>query len=159
MEKTFLFKVNGKEVRVDSPPERMLLWVLRTELGLTGTKPSCGEGFCGSCTVLIDGRPVPSCRIPLSTVDGREVLTIEGLSADGRLHPLQEAFLEHDALQCGYCTPGMILRALALLLRNLDPDEEQIADALEGNLCRCGSYNRIIAAVRTAARAMRGERS
>lgn len=159
MEKTFLFKVNGKEVRVDSPPERMLLWVLRTELGLTGTKPSCGEGFCGSCTVLIDGRPVPSCRIPLSTVDGREVLTIEGLSADGRLHPLQEAFLEHDALQCGYCTPGMILRALALLLRNPDPDEEQIVDALEGNLCRCGCYNRIIAAVHTAGRAMRGERS
>lgn len=157
MDQTIVFKVNGKEVRVDSPPDRKLIWVLRTELGLTGTKAMCGEGHCGACTVLLDGRPVPSCRIPVSRADGREVLTIEGLAADGRLHPLQEAFLEHDALQCGFCTPGMILQALALLRRNPDPSEAEIADALEGNLCRCGSYNRIIAAVRTAARAMRGE--
>ncbi len=159
MDKTLVFKVNGKEVRVETPPERKLAWVLRTELGLTGTKVMCGEGHCGACTVLLDGRPVPSCRIPVSRADGREVLTIEGLAPDGRLHPLQEAFIEHGAFQCGYCTPGMILQSLALLRRNPDPTEAEVADALEGQLCRCGSYNRIIAAVRTAAQAMRGARS
>ena len=158
MDQTIVFKLNGKEVRVASPPERKLLWVLRTELGLTGTKAMCGEGHCGACTVLLDGRPIPSCRVPVSRADGREVLTIEGLAADGRLHPLQEAFLEHDALQCGFCTPGMILQALALLRRNPDPGEAEIADALEGNLCRCGSYPRIVAAVRSAAAVMRGGR-
>jgi aerobic-type carbon monoxide dehydrogenase small subunit (CoxS/CutS family) len=158
MDQTIVFKLNGKEVRVASPPERKLLWVLRTELGLTGTKAMCGEGHCGACTVLLDGRPIPSCRVPVSRADGREVLTIEGLADGDRLHPLQEAFLEHDALQCGFCTPGMILQALALLRRNPDPSEAEIADALEGQLCRCGSYNRIIAAVRSAAAAMRGGR-
>jgi len=159
MDQTIVFKVNGKEVRVESPPERKLLWVLRTELGLTGTKAMCGEGHCGACTVLLDGRPVPSCRIPVSRADGREVLTIEGLADDeGSLHPLQAAFLEHDAFQCGFCTPGMILQALALLRRDPDPSEADIADALEGQLCRCGSYPRIIAAVRSAAQVMRGGR-
>jgi aerobic-type carbon monoxide dehydrogenase small subunit (CoxS/CutS family) len=156
MDKTIRFKLNGKEVRVESPPERMLLWILRADLGHTGTKYGCGEGLCGACTVLVDGKPVFSCQYPLSKVEGKSVLTIEGLARGGRLHPLQQAFVDHDALQCGYCTPGMIFQAYALLLRKPNPTEAEIADALEGNLCRCGSYNRIIAAVQTAAKAMKG---
>jgi len=158
MERTIRFKLNGKEVGVESPPERMLLWVLRTDLEHTGTKYSCGEGFCGACTVLVDGQPTLSCQFPLAKVEGKEVLTIEGLAKGKRLHPLQQAFLEHDALQCGYCTPGMILQAYALLLRKPRPSEAEIADALEGNLCRCCSYNRIVAAVQTAAKAIAGGR-
>ncbi|MBE3125392.1 MAG: (2Fe-2S)-binding protein [Acidobacteria bacterium] len=156
MDKTIRFKLNGKEVRVESPPERMLLWVLRTDLGHTGTKCGCGEGFCGACTVLVDGKPTFSCQFPLAKAEGRSVLTIEGLARGGRLHPLQQAFIDHGALQCGYCTPGMILQAYGLFLRKPNPTEAEIADALEGNLCRCGSYNRIIAAVQTAAKAMKG---
>jgi aerobic-type carbon monoxide dehydrogenase small subunit (CoxS/CutS family) len=156
MDKTISFRLNGKEVRVESPPERKLLWVLRTDLWHTGTKYGCGEGFCGACTVLVDGRPVFSCQYPLSRVEGKSVLTIEGLSRGGRLHPLQQAFADHGALQCGYCTPGMILQAYGLLLRKPNPTEAEIADALEGNLCRCGTYNRIIAAVQSAAKAMKG---
>jgi carbon-monoxide dehydrogenase small subunit len=156
MDKTISFRLNGKEVRVESPPERKLLWVLRTDLGHTGTKYGCGEGFCGACTVLVDGRPVFSCQYPLSKVEGKSVLTIEGLSRGSRLHPLQQAFADHGALQCGYCTPGMIIQAYGLLLRKPNPTEAEIADALEGNLCRCGTYNRIIAAVQSAAKAMKG---
>jgi aerobic-type carbon monoxide dehydrogenase small subunit (CoxS/CutS family) len=158
MDKTIRFQLNGKEVRVESPPERMLLWVLRADLGHTGTKYGCGEGFCGACTVLVDGKPTFSCQFPLAKAEGKSVLTIEGLAAGGRFHPLQQAFIDHGALQCGYCTPGMILQAYALLLRKPNPTEAEIAGALEGNLCRCGSYNRIIAAVRTAAKAMKGAR-
>ncbi|MCX6568462.1 MAG: (2Fe-2S)-binding protein [Candidatus Aminicenantes bacterium] len=158
MDKTIRFKLNGKEVRVESPPERMLLWVLRTDLGHTGPKYGCGEGFCGACTVLVDGRPTFSCQFPLAKVEGKDVLTIEGLAAGGRLHPLQQAFADHGALQCGYCTPGMILQAYALLHRKPHPTDAEIADALEGNLCRCGSHARIIEAVRTAAKAMKGAR-
>jgi aerobic-type carbon monoxide dehydrogenase small subunit (CoxS/CutS family) len=156
MDKTIRFKLNGKEVRVESPPERMLLWVLRTDLGHTGPKYGCGEGFCGACTVLVDGKPTFSCQFPLAKAEGKSVLTIEGLARGGRLHPLQQAFIDHGALQCGYCTSGMILQAYALLLRKPNPTETEIADALEGNLCRCGTYNRIIAAVQTAAKAMKG---
>lgn len=156
MDKTIRFKLNGKEVRVESPPERMLLWVLRTDLGHTGTKYGCGEGFCGACTVLVDGKPTFSCQFPLAKAEGKSVLTIEGLAKSGRLHPLQQAFIDHGALQCGYCTSGMILQAYGLLLRKPNPTEAEIADALEGNLCRCGTYNRIIAAVQTAAKAMKG---
>ncbi len=156
MEETFRFKLNGKEVRLSAEPDRRLLWVLRTDLEHTGAKYGCGEGFCGACTVLVDNEPVLSCQYPLKDVGGREVLTIEGLSKNGKLHPVQEAFLKHNALQCGYCTPGMILQAYALLTENPDPTPEEIADALEGILCRCGSYNRIIAAVQTAAREMKG---
>jgi len=158
MDKTIRFKLNGKEVRVDSPPERMLLWVLRADLGHTGTKYGCGEGFCGACTVLVDGKPTFSCQFPLAKAEGKSVLTIEGLAKGGHLHPLQQAFANHGALQCGYCTPGMILQAYALLLRKPNPTEAEITDALEGNLCRCGSYNRIIVAVQTAAKAMKGVR-
>jgi aerobic-type carbon monoxide dehydrogenase small subunit (CoxS/CutS family) len=155
MDKTIRFKLNGKEVGVETSPERMLLWVLRTDLDHTGAKYSCGEGYCGACTVLVDGKPALSCQLPLAKAEGRSVFTIEGLARGGRLHPLQQGFVDHGALQCGYCTPGMILQAYALLLRKPDPTEAEIADALEGNLCRCGCYNRIVAAVQAAAKAMR----
>ena len=155
MDKTIRFKLNGKEVAVVTSPERMLLWVLRTDLEHTGTKYGCGEGYCGFCTVLVDGKSERSCQLPISKVEGRSVLTIEGLAHGGRLHPLQQAFVDNGALQCGYCTPGQILEAYALLLRKPNPTEAEIADALEGNICRCGTYNRIIAAVRQASQAMK----
>jgi len=158
MNRTIRFTLNGKPVSLFVDGERMLLWVLRTDLGLTGTKFGCGEGFCGACTVLIDGEPVRSCQYPLRDVEGKKVLTIEGLAKDGRLHPLQEAFIKHDALQCGYCTPGMILTAYGLLLKDPKPGENDIRDALEGNLCRCGAHNRILRAVRDAAGTMEGVR-
>jgi aerobic-type carbon monoxide dehydrogenase small subunit (CoxS/CutS family) len=147
--------LNGKEVAVETSPERMLLWVLRTDLDHTGTKYGCGEGYCGACTVLVDGKPTYSCQFPLAKAEGRSVLTIEGLARGGRLHPLQQAFANEGALQCGYCTPGMILQAYALLLRKPDPTEAEIADALETNLCRCGSHTRIIKAVRAASQKMK----
>jgi aerobic-type carbon monoxide dehydrogenase small subunit (CoxS/CutS family) len=156
MDKTIRFKLNGKEVAVETSPERMLLWVLRTDLEHTGAKYGCGEGYCGACTVLVDGKPERSCQFPLAKVEGRSVLTVEGLSKGGRLHPLQQAFVDHGALQCGYCTPGMILEAYALLLRKPDPTEAEIVDALEGILCRCGAYKRIIEAVQAASKAMKG---
>lgn len=159
MEKNIRFRLNGKTMDLTSSPDRMLLWVLRSDLSLTGTKYSCGEGFCGACTVLVDNEPVLSCQYPVQDVEGKDVLTIEGMTKNGKLHPLQTAFMQHNALQCGYCTPGMILGAHALLLKNPEPSAGDIADAMEGNLCRCGSYNRIIQAIQTAARMMRGERS
>ncbi|MDH4219224.1 MAG: (2Fe-2S)-binding protein [Candidatus Aminicenantes bacterium] len=158
MEKNFRFKLNGKTIDLASSPERMLLWVLRSDLELTGTKYSCGEGFCGACTVLVDNEPVLSCQFPLKEAEGKEVLTIEGLGKNGELHPLQDAFMQHNALQCGFCTPGMLLGAYALLLKNPEPSTKDIVDTMEGNLCRCGSYKRIIQAIQTAARTMRGER-
>ncbi len=158
MEKNFRFKLNGKTINVTSAPDRMLLWVLRSDLELTGTKYSCGEGFCGACTVLVDNEPVLSCQFPLKEVEGKEVLTIEGLSKNGKLHPLQDAFMKYNALQCGYCTPGMLLRASAMLLKNPEFSTKDIVETMEGHLCRCGSYNRIIQAIQTAARTMRGER-
>jgi nicotinate dehydrogenase subunit A len=156
MEETIRFKLNGKDVSLTADTDRMLLWVLRTDLEHTGPKAFCGEGFCGACTVLVDGEPVLSCQYPLERVRGKEVITIEGLQSAGTLHPLQEAFLEHNAFQCGFCTSGMILQAYAFLKKNPRPSEAQIAEALEGNLCRCGAYNRIIRAVQAAARAMEG---
>lgn len=158
MQKNFRFKLNGKTVEVTSSPDRMLLWVLRSDLELTGTKYSCGEGFCGACTVLFDNEPVLSCQFPLQEAEGKEVMTIEGLGKNGELHPLQEAFMQHNALQCGFCTPGMLLGAYAMLLKNPEPSTKDIIETMEGNLCRCGSYNRIIQAIQTAARTMRGER-
>jgi len=156
MNRIIRFTLNGKAVSLTADPERMLLWVLRTDLGLTGTKFGCGEGFCGACTVVVDGAAVRSCQTPLKTVEGRKVLTIEGLEKNGRLHPLQEAFMKHDALQCGYCTSGMILTAYSLLQSNPKPADKDILDALEDNLCRCGAHNRILLAVKDAAAAMRG---
>ncbi len=135
--------------------ERMLLWVLRTELGLTGTKSGCGEGFCGSCTVLVNDKPERSCQLPMSDVAGKKIVTIEGLARDGKLHPVQTAFVEHDALQCGFCTPGMILSAFGLLLENPEPTRQQILDHMEDNLCRCGAHLRIVKAIETAAAEMR----
>jgi aerobic-type carbon monoxide dehydrogenase small subunit (CoxS/CutS family) len=155
MAKTVRFKLNGKEVAVETSPERMLLWVLRADLAHTGAKYGCGEGYCGFCTVLVDGKPALACQYPLAKAEGRSVLTIEGLAKGGRLHPLQQAFIDHGAMQCGYCTPGMILRAYALLRQNPDPSEADVADALEGNLCRCNNYGRIIAAVRAASQALK----
>jgi aerobic-type carbon monoxide dehydrogenase small subunit (CoxS/CutS family) len=156
MNRTIRFTLNGKPVSLTADPERMLLWVLRTDLGLTGTKFGCGEGFCGACTVVVNGEAVRSCQTPLKTVEGKKVLTIEGLEKNGHLHPLQEAFMKHDALQCGYCTSGMILTAWSLLQSNPKPTEKDVLDALEDNLCRCGAHTRIVAAVQDAAANMQG---
>jgi aerobic-type carbon monoxide dehydrogenase small subunit (CoxS/CutS family) len=139
---------------VDS--DRTLLWVLRIDLGLTGTKYGCGEGYCGACTVLVDDEAVRSCQTTVKDVQNKSVITIEGLEKNGRLHPLQKAFMKNDAMQCGYCTPGMILNAYALLKKNPKPSEAQIIDGMEDNLCRCGAHQRIVEAVQAAAKEMRG---
>jgi len=148
------FRVNGTERKVAVEGSRSLLSVLRTELGLTGTKFGCGEGQCGACTVLVDDQAVRSCVTPMSAVAGRSVTTIEGLARNGKLHPVQQAFLDTQAIQCGYCTPGMIMTTVSLLRRNPRPSEAQIRDALAGNLCRCAVYVRILAAVQLAAQKM-----
>ncbi len=156
------FTLNQEPVKLSVDGERMLLWVLRTELGLTGTKYGCGEGFCGSCTVLVDNEAVRSCQFPVKDVQGKTVLTIEGLAdiwKKDQYHPLQSAFMEHDAIQCGYCTPGMILTAYSLLEKNPNPSRQQIIDTLDDNLCRCGCYNRIIDAVESAAGKIKGGKS
>jgi aerobic-type carbon monoxide dehydrogenase small subunit (CoxS/CutS family) len=156
MEETISFKLNGKETKLTTDPNQTLLWVLRNHFGLTGTKFGCGIGFCGACTVLIDDEPVRSCMVPVTEASGKSVVTIEGLAEDSKLHPLQNAFVEHDALQCGYCTSGMIMTAAGLLKKNPSPTREEIIDSLEDNLCRCGAHNRIIDAVQTAAEEMKG---
>jgi len=145
------FELNGKPVAVEADGGRMLLWVLRGELGLTGTKYGCGEGVCGACTVLVDGEAVHACATPVSAVAGKRVVTIEGLAAGGKLHPIQEAFVEAGALQCGYCTPGMILATHALLEKKPHATRREIVDGLDGNLCRCGAHQRILAAVEKVA--------
>jgi aerobic-type carbon monoxide dehydrogenase small subunit (CoxS/CutS family) len=147
--------VNGVRHRVDADPEASLLSVLRDHLSLTGTKYGCGEGVCGACTVLMEGQPVRSCITRLRTAAGKRITTIEGLESNGELHPLQEAFLLAGAFQCGYCTAGMILSGVALLQGTPNPDERQIKDALEGNICRCGTYPRIVAAVRMASKSLK----
>ena len=147
MTMTIRFRLNGKPTTIEVDPGRTLLWVLREDLGLTGTKFGCGEGLCGSCTVVVDGQAVRSCSVPVSSVNGAEVTTIEGLARDGKLHPLQEAFAEHGAFQCGYCTPGMIMNAYALLRANPKPTREAIVRGMEDNLCRCGAHQRIVAAI------------
>jgi len=149
--------VNGSRCCVNVDAERSLLSVLRDDLDLTGAKYACGEAQCGACIVLVDGQRTPACVTRVGSVAGKEITTIEGLETEGRLHPLQEAFLEVGAMQCGYCIPGMILSSLALLRENPDPDEAEIARSLEGNLCRCGTYPRIVAAVRLAAETLRRE--
>ena len=143
--------VNGTERRVEAPADDPLLYVLRDQLNLTGTKYGCGEGQCGACTVLLDGHPVRSCRTPVSAVVGKKITTIEGLEQNGKLHPVQQAFLDQEAFQCAYCTPGMIMSAVALLRDKPNPSDEDIMRRMEGNICRCGTYPRIIAAVRNAA--------
>ena len=156
MEETIRFKLNNKETELVTDPNQLLLWVLRNRFGFTGTKYGCGIGFCGACTVLIDNEAVRSCMLPVSEVAGKSVVTIEGLAEEGKLHPVQQAFIDHDALQCGYCTPGMILTAVALLKKNDAPTRQEIIDGLEDNLCRCGAHTRIIDAVGDAARVMKG---
>lgn len=147
-------EINGNARGVDVDPERSLLSVLRDELDLTGCKFGCGEGQCGACTVLINGAATRSCITPVRSVVGKQVTTIEGLTRDGSLHPLQEAFLKEDAMQCGYCTTGMILSGVSLLKKTPNPSEAEIRRGMEGNVCRCGTYPRIVAAVQLAARMM-----
>ena len=155
MAKDISFKLNGKPVTVNTDGQRPLLWVLRTDLGLTGTKFGCGKAKCGACTVLVDNKAVHSCTFPVKNANGKEVRTIEGLSQDGKLHPVQKAFVKYDALQCGFCTPGMILRACGLLMKNPQPTRAEIIQGMEGNLCRCGAHQRIIQAVEAAAKEMK----
>jgi aerobic-type carbon monoxide dehydrogenase small subunit (CoxS/CutS family) len=150
------FKLNGEPVRLNVDGGRTLLWVLRTDLGLTGTKYGCGEGHCGACTVLVDGVAVRSCLWTAKLVKGKEVVTIEGLAKDGQLHPIQKAFMAHDAMQCGFCTPGMVLTAYELLKDNPSPTREQIIRGMEENFCRCGAHTRIIDAIQSAAAEMKG---
>lgn len=142
--------VNGSPRQVDAAPDETLLSVLRNRLGLTGTKYGCGEGQCGACTVLLDGRPIRSCRTPAAFAAGKKISTIEGLSQNGSLHPLQQAFLDEEAFQCGYCTPGMLMSAAGLLNSNPNPSDEQIVQHMNGNICRCGTYPRIMAAIHKA---------
>lgn len=158
MEETIRFKLNNKETELVADPSQLLLWVLRNHFGLTGTKFGCGIGFCGACTVLIDNEPVRSCTLPVSEVAGKSVVTIEGLETDGKLHPVQQAFIDHDALQCGFCTPGMILTAVAMLEKNPGATREEIISGLEDNLCRCGAHMHIIEAVEDAGKVMKGEK-
>ncbi len=156
MEEKISFQLNGKKTEVLMDPKLTLLWVLRNHFGLTGTKFGCGIGFCGSCTVLIDNEPDRSCTLSIADVSGKAVVTIEGLAKDGKLHPVQKAFVEHDALQCGYCTPGMIMNAAGLLIKNPSPTTQQIKEGMENNFCRCGAHVRIVEAVHTAAEEMKG---
>jgi aerobic-type carbon monoxide dehydrogenase small subunit (CoxS/CutS family) len=153
------FTLNRKKVRLETDDERMLLWVLRSDLALTGTKYGCGEAHCGACTVVVNGGAVRSCQTPLKEVADKEVLTIEGLERNGKLHPLQKAFLEHDAFQCGFCTPGMIMNAYALLTQQPSPSEPDIIRGMEDNLCRCASHLRIVKAIQTAAKEVKGGRT
>jgi aerobic-type carbon monoxide dehydrogenase small subunit (CoxS/CutS family) len=157
MEKSISFLLNGRDIQLKADPDRSLLWVLRTDLGLTGTKFGCGEGWCRACSVLVDGRVRASCQTPVGRIEGRRVVTIEGLAANGRLHPVQEAFIKHDALQCGFCTSGMIIRAVGLLTENPKPTRREIIEGMDHNLCRCGAHVRIIQAVETASKEMEGK--
>jgi aerobic-type carbon monoxide dehydrogenase small subunit (CoxS/CutS family) len=143
--------VNGRRHDLDVEPSRSLLGVLRDDLALTGSKYGCGEGQCGACTVLLDGHAVRSCSTPVSAAIGHPITTIEGLEQSGRLHPVQQAFLDVGAMQCGYCTPGMIMAAVSLLRANPSPNEQQMVGGMQGNVCRCGTYPRIVAAIRRAA--------
>jgi aerobic-type carbon monoxide dehydrogenase small subunit (CoxS/CutS family) len=156
MMETIRFKLNGRPVRLKVDGERTLLWVLRTDLGVTGPKYGCGEGLCGACTVLADDVAELSCQKTIKEVDGSEVTTIEGLAKNGKLHPLQKAFIRHVGFQCGYCTPGMILKAYSLLADNPTPSREEIIDGMDENLCRCGAHIRIVQAIETASREMKG---
>jgi len=147
----FTLSVNGAEHKLDVPSDLPLLSALRDELNLTGTKYGCGEGQCGACTVLLNGNPIRSCRTPVSAAAGKKIVTIEGLEHNGQLHPVQQAFLEREAFQCGYCTSGMIMSAVALLDQTASPTDEQIIRRMDGNVCRCVTYPRIVAAIHQAA--------
>ena len=152
MSKTIHFKLNGQPNSLALDRERMLLWVLRTDFGLTGTKYGCGEGYCGACTVLVNNEAVRSCQFPVEDADGKEILTIEGLAKNGTLHPLQKAFAENGAFQCGFCTSGMIMTAYGLLLRNPKMTRAEIIEGMEQNLCRCAAHKRIVQAIESLCR-------
>ena len=156
MKETIKFNLNGSATSVSVDSNRMLLWILRTDLGLTGTKYGCGESYCGACTVVIENEAVRSCRTAVKDVAGKNVLTIEGLSKNGKLHPLQKAFMDNDAMQCGYCTPGMIMNAYAFLKKNPKPTSSDIVTGMDDNLCRCGAHRRIVSAIQDAAKMMKG---
>lgn len=151
-------QVNGREHNLDLDPERTLLSVLREELDLIGTKYGCGEGQCGACTVLINGSATRSCMTAIRSASGKQVTTIEGIAGNHGLHPLQKTLIEQDAMQCGYCTPGMVMSGISLLAKNPNPSDADIRRGMEGNVCRCGTYPRIVAAVRMASKAMKGGR-
>jgi len=154
--RTIRFRLNDRPVSLELDDQRSLLWVLRTDLDLTGTKYGCGEGLCGSCTVIVDGAAVRACQTTMAEVDGKRVTTVEGLARDGRLHPLQQAFLDHGALQCGFCTSGMLMSAVAFLDTHRAPTRAAIVKEMDANLCRCGAHPRILAAIEDAARQMGG---
>ena len=156
MKEVIQFKLNGKPTKLTVDSDRMLLWVLRTDLALRGAKYGCGIGFCGACTVLVNNQPIRSCQTPAKDVEDKEVVTIEGLAKNGSLHPLQKAFMEHDALQCGFCTPGMILTAYGLLQENPQPSHSEVIQAMDDNLCRCGAHKRIVQAIQAASKEMKG---
>lgn len=156
MKDTIHFELNNQPKELVLDRERTLLWVLRNDYTLSGTKYGCGMGHCGSCTVLIDEKTVRSCMVTADFVNGKNVVTIEGLGTKSSLHPVQKAFVQHDALQCGYCTPGMIMTATGLLYENPDPTRQEIIDAMEENFCRCGAYTRIIDAIQSASKEMKG---
>ncbi|MEE9117085.1 MAG: (2Fe-2S)-binding protein, partial [Calditrichia bacterium] len=150
------FNLNGNPVEMTVDSARTLIWILRIDLGLTGTKYGCGESYCGACTVLVNNEAVRSCQLTVNDIRGKEVITIEGLANNGVLHPLQKAFMDHSALQCGYCTPGMILDALSLLKKNPRPSYSEIIESMDDNLCRCGAHKRIIQSIQAAAEEMAG---
>ncbi len=156
MIKNVQFTLNGKPTSLTVDADRMLLWVLRIDCGLTGTKYGCGQSQCGACTVLVDNEAVRSCITPVKDIIGKEVVTIEGLARNGQLHPLQKAFMESDAMQCGYCTSGMIMNAYSFLRKNPSPSPADIQSEMEGNLCRCGAHTRIVRAIQTAAAELQG---
>jgi carbon-monoxide dehydrogenase small subunit len=148
---TIQFRLNGRPTSLEVDGSRKLLWVLRGELGLTGTKFGCGESLCGACTVVVDREPVRSCQVTIAEVRGKNVTTIEGLAQDGKLHPLQDRFIERGAMQCGFCTSGMIMNAYGMLLRTPRPTREQIVSEMDGNLCRCAAHQRILQAIEEVA--------
>jgi aerobic-type carbon monoxide dehydrogenase small subunit (CoxS/CutS family) len=152
MKETISFKLNGKSTKIEVDSDRMLLWVLRTELGLTGTKYGCGQSYCGACTVVVGKEAVRSCLMPVKNIQGKEVTTIEGLAQGETLHPLQKAFAEQGAVQCGFCTPGMIMNAYAMLLKNPNLTRQQIIAGMENNLCRCSGHTRIVQAIESVAK-------
>lgn len=156
MQETIRFEINNQSKELVLEQDRSLLWVLRNDLTLTGTKYGCGMGHCGSCTVLIDNKPVQSCQVTADFINGKKVTTIEGLERNGLMHPVQKSFIQHDALQCGYCTPGMIITATGLLYENPAPTRDEIIGAMENNFCRCGTYSRIVDAIQSASKEMKG---
>ena len=156
MQESIQFRLNGKSVTLTTDSDRSLLWVLRTDFNLTGTKYGCGEGHCSACTVLLDNEAVRSCQLTLGDVEGKDLVTIEGLAQNGHLHPVQQAFVDVDAIQCGFCTPGMVLNAVSFLNKNPNPTRNEIINEMDDNLCRCGAHKRILQAIEAVVQDKRG---